>query len=72
MDLIITRPALDNALKEMNFDLEKPTRQQMRSLVCAKCHMEYYFKGEGQSVHLSLQPWVAGRRRRRALRCVRV
>jgi|GEM_PF-6506110 len=46
MDLIITRPALDNALKEMNFDLEKPTRQQMRSLVCAKCHMEYYFKGD--------------------------
>jgi nitrite reductase (cytochrome c-552) len=25
------------------------TRQELRSLVCAQCHVEYYFKGEGSS-----------------------
>lgn len=57
MDLVITRPALANALKEMDFDLEKATRQQMRSLVCAQCHVEYYFKGEDKVLTF---PWSRG------------
>ena len=33
------------------------TRQEMRSLVCGQCHVEYYFKGEGKVVTF---PWDKG------------
>lgn len=33
------------------------TRQEMRSFVCAQCHVEYYFKGEGK---LLTYPWHNG------------
>lgn len=33
------------------------TRQEMRSMVCAQCHVEYYFKGEGKVV---TYPWEKG------------
>lgn len=33
------------------------TRQEMRSLACAQCHVEYYFKGEGKLLTL---PWHKG------------
>lgn len=33
------------------------TRQEMRSLACAQCHVEYYFKGEGK---LLVYPWHHG------------
>jgi nitrite reductase (cytochrome c-552) len=33
------------------------TRQEMRSLVCGQCHVEYYFKGEGKLV---TYPWDKG------------
>ncbi len=33
------------------------TRQELRSLVCAQCHVEYYFKGEGKLV---TYPWDKG------------
>jgi nitrite reductase (cytochrome c-552) len=35
------------------------SRQEMRSLVCAQCHVEYYFKGEGKLV---TYPWDKGLR----------
>jgi nitrite reductase (cytochrome c-552) len=35
------------------------TRQEMRSLVCAQCHVEYYFKGQGKLV---TYPWDKGLR----------
>jgi nitrite reductase (cytochrome c-552) len=35
------------------------TRQEMRSMVCAQCHNEYYFKGEGKLV---THPWSNGLR----------
>jgi nitrite reductase (cytochrome c-552) len=35
------------------------TRQEMRSMVCAQCHNEYYFKGEGKLV---THPWTQGLR----------
>lgn len=33
------------------------SRQEMRSFVCAQCHVEYYFKGEGK---LLTYPWKRG------------
>lgn len=33
------------------------SRQEMRSLVCGQCHVEYYFKGEGKLV---TYPWHKG------------
>jgi len=33
------------------------TRQEMRSLVCAQCHVEYYFKGEDKRL---TYPWHKG------------
>ncbi len=36
---------------------ELASRQEMRTLVCAQCHVEYYFKGEGK---LLTYPWREG------------
>lgn len=33
------------------------SRQEMRSMACAQCHVEYYFKGEGKTLVL---PWHKG------------
>ncbi len=35
------------------------TRQEMRSLVCGQCHVEYYFQGPGK---LLIYPWAQGLR----------
>ncbi len=35
------------------------SRQEMRTLVCAQCHVEYYFKGQGKLV---TYPWHQGNR----------
>jgi nitrite reductase (cytochrome c-552) len=43
MNLRISRPALVEAYKNMGKDITKATHQEMRSLVCAQCHVEYYF-----------------------------
>ncbi|MCU0317275.1 MAG: ammonia-forming cytochrome c nitrite reductase subunit c552, partial [Fimbriimonadaceae bacterium] len=45
MALQISRPALKEALESQGKDIAKITHQEMRSLVCAQCHVEYYFKG---------------------------
>lgn len=59
MKLRITRPALLEALKrrDPNFDIDKVSHQEMRSLVCAQCHVEYYFKGKGNYLTF---PWDKG------------
>ncbi len=36
---------------------ELASRQEMRSFVCAQCHVEYYFRGEGK---LLTYPWHRG------------
>ncbi len=59
MRLIVTNPALDAALKAQGIDWTKYTRQQMRSLVCANCHVEYYMVGDGK---LLTFPWDNGTR----------
>lgn len=57
MNLRITRPALAEALERRGKDINKATHQEMRSLVCAQCHVEYYFKGEGKYLTF---PWDKG------------
>ena len=43
MNLRISRPALLEAFEAMGKDISKASHQEMRSLVCAQCHVEYYF-----------------------------
>lgn len=61
MNLTITRPALKEAFERQGKDISKATHQEMRTLVCAQCHVEYYFnkkKIEGAQ-YLTL-PWDKG------------
>lgn len=44
MDLRISRPALIEAFQRQGKDITKATQQEMRTLVCAQCHVEYFFK----------------------------
>ncbi len=57
MELVITRPALQNALEKMGIDWKQATRQEMRTYVCAQCHVEYYFLGENKVLTF---PWSKG------------
>jgi len=57
MDLRITRQAFKNAMADRGIDLAKATRQEMRTYVCAQCHVEYYFKGKD---NLLTFPWSKG------------
>lgn len=43
MSLRLTRPSLVAGLKALGQDPGHATRQEMRTLVCAQCHVEYYF-----------------------------
>lgn len=44
MDLKPARPALYEAWARAGKDVRKASHQEMRSLVCAQCHTEYYFE----------------------------
>ncbi len=57
MELVITRPAFANAMAERGIDWTEASRQEMRSYVCAQCHVEYYFQGEDK---LLTFPWSQG------------
>ncbi|MDR1854568.1 MAG: ammonia-forming cytochrome c nitrite reductase [Azoarcus sp.] len=57
MNLTITRPALIEAFQRQGKDVTKASPQEMRSLVCAQCHVEYYFKGDGKYLTF---PWDKG------------
>lgn len=57
MNLRITRPALAEAFERIGKNVQDATHQEMRSLVCAQCHVEYYFKGEGRYLTF---PWDKG------------
>lgn len=59
MRLVVTNPALDEALKAQDKDWRTFTRQEMRTVVCANCHVEYYFEGEGKYLTF---PWENGTR----------
>jgi nitrite reductase (cytochrome c-552) len=65
MELRVTRPGFLNAIKLVkekegikDYDPNvKASHQEMRTFVCAQCHVEYYFKGEGK---LLTYPWHKG------------
>ncbi len=62
MDLKITRPALIEAFERMGKDVNQSTHQEMRTLVCAQCHVEYYFNKEKPypGVAYLTFPWDGG------------
>ncbi|MCE1177846.1 MAG: ammonia-forming cytochrome c nitrite reductase subunit c552 [Micrococcales bacterium] len=65
MKLRVTRPAFIEGIKEYKagqgikeYDVNKQaTAQEMRTFVCAQCHVEYYFKGEEKTLTF---PWDKG------------
>jgi nitrite reductase (cytochrome c-552) len=57
MRLIVTNPALKEAFERQGKDWTTFTRQEMRTVVCANCHVEYYFKGDGKYLTF---PWDKG------------
>jgi nitrite reductase (cytochrome c-552) len=59
MRLIVTNPAFEEALVAQGLDWETFTRQEMRTVVCGNCHVEYYFAGEGKYLTF---PWENGTR----------
>ena len=61
MNLRISRPALIEAFERMGKDITDATHQEMRSLVCAQCHVEYYFnKKKVEGVPYLMYPWDNG------------
>lgn len=59
MRLIVTNPALEEALEKQGKDWRTFTRQEMRTIVCANCHVEYYFAGADNYL---VFPWQNGTR----------
>jgi len=64
MRLRVTRPAFIEGMRALRgdpgFDVnEEATRHEMRTYVCAQCHVEYYFKGAEKRL---TYPWNEGLR----------
>ena len=57
MELRLTRPALIEALERQGQSVDKLTNQEMRSLVCAQCHVTYYFQPDSKKITF---PWDKG------------
>lgn len=57
MELRISRPALIEAFERQGKDIAKATRQEMRTLVCAQCHVTYYFEHDTKKLTF---PWDEG------------
>ncbi len=64
MALRITRPSFLEGVKawkaaegEPDYDISKASRKEMRSYVCAQCHVEYYFQGPSRNL---VFPWAKG------------
>lgn len=61
MNLRVTRPALIEAFQRTGKDITKASHQEMRSLVCAQCHVEYYFnKHTVEGANYLTFPWDNG------------
>jgi nitrite reductase (cytochrome c-552) len=61
MNLRISRPALIEAFENMGKDITTVTQQDMRSLICAQCHAEYYFnKNVVEGIQYLIFPWKNG------------
>jgi nitrite reductase (cytochrome c-552) len=59
MRLIVTNPSLEAALLAQGLDWTTLSRQQMRTVVCANCHVEYYMVGDAKVLTF---PWAGGTR----------
>lgn len=57
MKLRVLNQAFVEAMKRRGTDVNQATKDQMRSYVCAQCHVEYYFEPETTRVIL---PWDKG------------
>ncbi|EQC47449.1 ammonia-forming cytochrome c nitrite reductase subunit c552 [Bacteriovorax sp. Seq25_V] len=65
MSLRVTRPAFVEGIREFKksvgvheYDVNKmASRQEMKTFVCAQCHVEYYFKGKDKTL---TYPWGKG------------
>ena len=57
LELTVTRLAFINAMAARGIDLAEATEQEMRTYVCAQCHVEYYFAGENKVLTF---PWSNG------------
>lgn len=65
MELRVTRPAFIEGIKAYKatqgikeYDIQKmASHQEMRTYVCAQCHVEYYFKGKEKRLTF---PWANG------------
>jgi nitrite reductase (cytochrome c-552) len=62
MNLRISRPALLETFARIGKDINKVSHQEMRTLVCAQCHVEYYFNKEKpvKGVPYLTFPWDNG------------
>ena len=63
MNLTITQPALIEAFARQGKDISKASHNEMRSLVCAQCHSEYYFNKNlpaSKGVPYLVFPWDDG------------
>ncbi len=64
MELVITSFPLNEALLKKGVDWRKASRNEMRSLVCAQCHVEYYFNEakskRGGPDKKPVFPWAEG------------
>lgn len=57
MNVTISRPALIEAFQRAGKDITQSSIQERRTLACAQCHVEYYFKGDGKYLTF---PWDKG------------
>lgn len=65
MQLRVTRPAFMEGIRVLKeaqgvsgYDVNRmATRQEMRTFVCAQCHVEYYFRGPEKRL---VYPWARG------------
>ena len=62
MALRITSVPLDEALKRQGKDWREASRNEMRALVCAQCHVEYYFQDPALGAAAKpIFPWDQGK-----------
>ncbi len=57
MNLRVINPAFTEAMQRRGIDIKKASREEMRSYVCAQCHVEYYFEPDSTKV---IFPWDKG------------
>ena len=57
MDLRITRPSFTKGMASQGVDITNATKNEMRTYVCAQCHVEYHFADSNGEVTF---PWENG------------